>query len=88
MEPFRFCTKLDQTLLLGRRAKNIGELLEGIKAVPQSSIYYNTHRFLQAHHYLTPEPSNDFAYWITDVVNERILGEKLSSLDMSRVEFC
>lgn len=82
MEPFRFCTKLDQTLLLGRRARNIAELLEGIRSVPLASIYYHTHRFLQAHHYLTPEPSNDFAYWITDVLNDVILGEWLSSLDI------
>ncbi len=82
MESFRFCTKLDQTLLLGRRAKNIAELLEGIKSVPPSSIYYHTHGFLQAHHYLSPEPSNDFAYWITDVLDDVVLGERLSSLDI------
>lgn len=79
---FRFCTKLDQTILLGRKASNVPALLEGIKAVPGSSIYYHTHKFLQQHHYLSPEPPNDFAYWITNVLNEPALGEQLSSIDI------
>jgi len=82
MDPFRFRTKLDQTLLLGRRATNTTQLLEGIRSVPEPSIYYHTHRFLQAHHFLTPEPPNDFAYWVTNVLNDAILGEKLSSIDI------
>lgn len=82
MNEFHFHTKVDQTLLLGQRARNIPELLELITIVPESSIYYHTHRFLQQHHYLSPEPPNDFAYWITDVLNDAPLGEKLSSVDI------
>jgi len=82
MNQFSFHTKLDQTLLLGRRAKNILELLRGIETVPDSSIYYHTHRFLQQHHYLSPEPPNDFAYWVHEVLNEQELGEALSSIDI------
>lgn len=82
MSQFRFCAKLDQTILLGKRAGTLPELLEGIRTVPKSSIYYHTHRFLQAHHYLTPEPSNDFAYWCTEVLNDVLLGEQLSSIDI------
>jgi hypothetical protein len=82
MDEFRFCTKLDQTLLLGVKARSIHELLEGIRSAPRSSIYYHTHRFLLAHHYLTPEPSNDFAYWVTEVLNDATLGERLSSIDI------
>src|SRR5512140_3740547 len=84
MSDFRFCTKLDQTLLLGRRANTLQALLDGIMSVPKSSIYYHTHRFLQAHHYLTPEPSNDFAYWVAEVMGDVILGEQLSSIDIVR----
>jgi hypothetical protein len=81
-QEFRFYTKLDQTILLGRKASNVPGLLEGIKTVPESSIYYHTHKFLQQHHYLSPEPPNDFAYWITNVLNEPTLGEQLSSIDI------
>ena len=82
MNEFRFNTKLDQTLLLGRKARNLAELLVGIKTVPGSSIYYHTHKFLQQHHFLSPEPPNDFAYWITEVLNEARLGEIMSSVDI------
>ena len=79
---FRFNTKVDQTILLGRKAKNIVELLDGIRAVPDASIYFHTHKFLQQHHYLSPEPPNDFGYWVTNILNESRLGERLSSVDI------
>ena len=82
MSTFTFYTKLDQTLLLGVRARNIQGLLDGIRRVPDSSIYYHTHRFLQQHHYLSPEPPNDFAYWVSDVIGDDALGEQLSSVDI------
>jgi hypothetical protein len=86
MNEFSFHTKLDLTVLLGRVAKNSAELLEGMKEVPDSSIYYHTHRFLHQHHYLSPEPPNDFAYWTTEVINDALLGEKLSSVDIVQFE--
>jgi uncharacterized protein DUF5752 len=81
MNAFQFFTKLDQTLLLGLRAKTIEELLMGIRSVPDSSIYFHTHRFLQQHHFLSPEPPNDFAYWVTEVLGDDILGEQLWSVN-------
>ena len=82
MNEFYFNTKLDQTLLLGVKAKSVAELLEGITIVPEASIYYHTHRYLQQHHFLSPEPPNDFSYWIQDVLNEQELGEMMSSVDI------
>ena len=86
MSDFAFHTKFDLTVLLGRKATNCAELLEGMRGVPDSSIYYHTHRFLQQHHYLSPEPPNDFAYWTTEVINDAPLGEKLSSVDIIQFE--
>lgn len=80
-EPFTFYTRLNLTELTGLRAKNLTELLELIKTVPGSSIYHHTHRFLQLHQYLSPEPPNDFAYWIREVLGEDELAEKLDSID-------
>ena len=68
--------------MFGTKAQNAAELLDGIRKVPESSIYYHTHRFLQQHHYLSPEPPNDFAYWTTEVLNNALLGEMLSSVDI------
>lgn len=85
MGNFHFYTKLDQIILLGIKARNVRELLTGIKKVPDSSVYYHTHRFLQQHHYLSPEPPNDFAYWVSHVLGDNALGEQLWSVDY--VEF-
>ncbi len=80
-EPFRFCTRLHLSELTGLRATTLGQFLALIKEVPGSSIYHHTHRFLQQHQYLSPEPPNDFAYWVTDILGEAELGEMLVSID-------
>jgi hypothetical protein len=49
--------------------------------VPERCVYHHTHDFLRAHHYLTPEPANDFAYWVTEVLGEEPLGERLAGVD-------
>lgn len=81
-EPFRFYTRQNIIYLLGKNAKNLGDLLSGIKAVPTMSIYYHTHHYLEMHEYLSPEPPNDFAYWITNILLEKSLGEEAASIDL------
>lgn len=76
-DEFRFNTKLDQTILLGKKARNLAELLGGLRTAPDASIYFHTHNFLQRHHYLTPEPPNDLGYRVTNILNEDALGERL-----------
>lgn len=80
-EPFYFKARFHLVRLLGLKAKNPAELLDGIKKVPISSIYYHTHRFLQQHHYLSPEPPNDFAFWLVNILNLRDLGEQFAGID-------
>jgi len=80
-EPFRFHTRLHLTELTGLRAINLAQLAGLIREVPGSCIYHHTHRFLQQHQYLSPEPPNDFAYWVTEILGEHELGERLSSID-------
>ncbi|MDD5422007.1 MAG: DUF5752 family protein [Candidatus Omnitrophota bacterium] len=80
-EPFRFYTRLNLSELTGLKASNMEELLDRIKQVPESSIYHHTHRFLQQHQHLSPEPPNDFAYWVTNALGEKELGEELASID-------
>jgi septum formation topological specificity factor MinE len=83
-EPFYFFSELHLVRLLGVKAKNPCELLEHVKQVPPAAIYYHTHRFLQQHHYLSPEPPNDFAYWVTNILGLEALGESLASVDIVR----
>lgn len=82
--PFRFFTRLTLTTLTGLRVGNARELMEGINTVPEHVIYQHTHRFLQQHQFLTPEPSNDFAYWATQMLGDEELGERLTSVDTMR----
>jgi len=84
MTPFRFYTRLNLIELLGRRAVTVEGLLRGVREVPGTSIYYHTHRFLQQHYYLSPEPPNDFAFWVTNSLGLDTLGERLASVDTVR----
>lgn len=80
--PFVFFSRLNLLELTNLRATNAQELLQGIGQVPESVIYHHTHHFLQQHQYLSPEPPNDFAYWVTEVLGDAVLGEKLASVDI------
>jgi hypothetical protein len=79
--PFRFYTRLHLTELTGLKAPDLPTLVSLIKSVPGACIYHHTHRFLQMHQYLSPEPPNDFAYWVSEVLGEDRLGEILASID-------
>jgi small-conductance mechanosensitive channel len=80
-KPFRFYTHLHLKELTGLKASNLTELAKLLKEVPDPAIYYHTHSFLEEHHYLTPEPANDFALWVSDELGDEVLGEKLASID-------
>ncbi len=80
-EPFRFHSRTYIKELTGLKAKSLRELVDTLKKVPDSVIYYHTHHFLEEHHYLIPEPSNDFAVWVNDVLGEEVLGERLASVN-------
>ena len=79
--PFRFYTRLYVKELTGLKASNLVELANILKEAPDSVIYYHTHHFLEEYHYLTPEPANDFALWVSDELGDEVLGEKLASID-------
>lgn len=81
-EPFRFCTRLHLSELTGLRAITLDQLLALVKKVPGSCIYHHTHRFLQQHQFFSPEPPNDFAYWVAEILGEDELGERLVSIDI------
>lgn len=80
--PFQFYAHLHLRELTGLKARNLKQLLEHLKTVPGSVIYHHTHHFLQQHQYFSPEPPNDFAYWVTEALNEIKLGEKLASINI------
>jgi hypothetical protein len=81
-ERFCFVNRLNLTVLTGRHARDLAELLENIKTVPGSVIYHHTHRFIQQHQLLYPSAPNDFAFWVTNILQENILGEQLAAIDV------
>jgi hydroxymethylpyrimidine pyrophosphatase-like HAD family hydrolase len=81
-ETFTFTNRMNLTVLTGRSARDLAEFLEYLKVAPGSVIYHHTHHFIQQHQYLSPEPPNDFAYWVTNVLQENILGEQLAAIDV------
>lgn len=81
-EPFRFHSTMSLTLLTNRRARDLGELVAHLREVPGSVIYYHTHHFLVQHQYLSPEPPNDFAFWVSNALQEDRLGEQLAAIDL------
>lgn len=80
-EPFHFYSRLHLTELTGLRAKNLRELCNILKEVPESVVYFHTHNYLEQHFYLVPEPANDFATWISESLGDEALGERLASID-------
>lgn len=83
-QPFEFCSRLNLTLLTGRRAQDLAEMAENLRSVPGSVIYHHTHHFLVQHQHLSPEPPNDFAYWVSNILLDARLGEELASIDVMR----
>lgn len=79
--PFHFHTRLTLTRLTGRHAADLAELVEHLRVVPGSVIFHHTHHFLVQHQHLSPEPPNDFAFWVRHVLQEERLGERLAAID-------
>jgi len=80
--PFHFYTSVTLKELTGKKARNLRELVEIIKEVPGSVIYYHTHVFLQRQHSFSPDPPNAFANWVSRTLGEYKLGEELASIDI------
>ncbi|HBU69515.1 MAG TPA: hypothetical protein DEE98_03925 [Elusimicrobia bacterium] len=80
--PFHFYTRLHLTESTGIRICNLNEMVAALQEVPGSCIYHHTHKFLQQHEYLSPEPPNDFAFWAKEALGDDVLSEKLSSIDI------
>ncbi len=80
-EPFHFFGRAHLKELTGLKASNLRELVDILKTVPDSVVYYHTHNFIEEHHYLTPEPANDFSVWVSDALDDDILGERLAAID-------
>jgi small-conductance mechanosensitive channel len=80
-QPFCFYTQLHIKELTGLKAGNLSELVSILKEVPDLVVYYHTHHFVEEYQYLTPQPANEFALWVSDVLGDEVLAERLSNID-------
>jgi small-conductance mechanosensitive channel len=78
---FYFNTRAHMAELTGLKAKNLRELVDTLKNMPDEVIHYHTHHFLEEHQYLIPELSNDFATWVKDTLGNEVLAERLASIN-------
>jgi hypothetical protein len=80
--PFYF-NSAAHLMRIGRtRSCNLNELLEGLRNVPEDSIFQHMFRTLEDHHFIREGFSNDFAHWAFASCNEVGLAERLASLDV------
>lgn len=79
---FDFKTASHLLFIERQRASNIDELLAGVKACSEESIFQHTFRTLQEHHFIKEGFSNDFAHWAYVDLGEVGLGERLAGLDV------
>jgi uncharacterized protein DUF5752 len=81
-DPFAFVTATYLTRILNQQARNLAELLQGLKESSDASIFHHTFQSLGRYHFLTEGFSNDFAQWALAAANQPGLAERLASLDI------
>src|SRR5687767_2051068 len=85
-QSFQFVTQVNLTECTEWRAASLSDLHRHLMAVPESVIYYHTHHFLRQHQFLSPEPPNDFAYWVGEALGDDGLAESLASVDIVHMQ--
>lgn len=80
---FYFRTELALVFMTGRKAHDLEGLYEGLRVVPESSVYHHTHHYLQQMPGLS-EPTNDFAQWVRQVLKNEPVAERLAAVDIYR----
>lgn len=63
----------------GKRAGNLQELKDALRAVSDECIFHHTYQYFLKEHIL--EYTNDFAHWVGESLEERSLAEMLSNVD-------
>jgi uncharacterized protein DUF5752 len=82
LEPFIFYTERRLVALTGISARNLDQLLCGLQELPGSTIFFHTHHMYVSRHFETPVFTNDFALWAAEALQEDVLAEKLTAIDL------
>lgn len=81
-EPFVFYTERRLVVLTGRRAWSLAQLLDHLREVSGSSVFYHTHYLYLTHHFEKPRFYNEFAEWVSEALQEERLAEQLAAIDL------
>ena len=81
-KPFVFDTELRLVVLTGLKALSLPELQHTLRRVPGSSVFFHTHQEYLAQNFQKPVYYNDFAVWVSQVMREEALAEKLAAIDL------
>lgn len=79
---FIFKTRISLPEITSLKASNLKELLEGIMVAEPGVIFNHTHNFSLARQLLALELTNDFAYWVKNVLLEEELSERLAAINI------
>lgn len=80
-KPFRFFTSLKLLECTGRVARNERELLAALKEIDDATLFNHTHHFILQHNYLSAEPPSDFAWWVSEALQDPPLAEHLFAIN-------
>ena len=81
-QPFVFVTERRLVLLTGLRACNLPELVEHLRVVTGSSVFYHTHHQFLSPHFERPAFHSDFSLWVSSALLEERLAERLAALNL------
>jgi uncharacterized protein DUF5752 len=82
IEPFVFYTEHHLVGLTGKSARNLPELLEHLRSVSGSTIFYHTHGLYLRQNFVKPRFYNEFAGWVHQSLQEHRLAERIGAIDL------
>lgn len=80
-EQFNICTEAGLVIHTNYKAESLKSLLDGLKKVSGSSIFYHMHHALLRRHFAASDHMNDFARWVLLNLGQTSLAERLTSVD-------
>jgi len=81
LEPFYIKDCALIAIATGKRAQNLRELIEHLRAADPKSIYYHFWGGLLRPRFDDPEYHNDFGIWVAHSLHNKILAERLAVID-------
>jgi hypothetical protein len=81
-KPFQFSSVARLIRIEREQARNLEQLLKGLRSCSDASIFHHTFQALEEFHFIREGFTNDFAHWAYTDLNEPELAEQLSGIDV------